>query len=178
MHRIHFIKQMSSLCAINPQSLLGQYSSCLHIYTWSYCAFFKQRAHCASISFRAPDTQKGGKKNPVLCEQFPSKSEGKELKMVVQPETQHRARYLTEGSRGSVKDRTQQGFPTVKVRGQRILEHGFIFQGCKALCKWARGSMDDRIPKRLVWENNTSKGIYQNLEQLISFSLSSLNWAN
>lgn len=34
---------------------------------------------------------------------------------MVQPETQHRARYLTEGSRGSVKDRTQQGFPTVKV---------------------------------------------------------------
>lgn len=47
--------------------------------------------------------------------QFPQKSEGKELKILVQPETQHRARYLTEGSRGSVKDRTQQGFPTVKV---------------------------------------------------------------
>lgn len=47
--------------------------------------------------------------------QFPQKSEGKELKILIQPETQHRARYLTEGSRGSVKDRTQQGFPTVKV---------------------------------------------------------------
>lgn len=47
--------------------------------------------------------------------QFPHKSEGKELKILVQPETQHRARYLTEGSRGSVKDRIQQGFPTVKV---------------------------------------------------------------
>lgn len=47
--------------------------------------------------------------------QFPSKCEGKELKILVQPETQHRARYLTEGSRGSVKDRTQQGFSTVKV---------------------------------------------------------------
>jgi len=51
----------------------------------------------------------------MLCGQYPTKSEGKELKIVVQPETQHRARYLTEGSRGSVKDRTQQGFPTVKV---------------------------------------------------------------
>lgn len=51
----------------------------------------------------------------MLCGQYPVKSEGKELKIVVQPETQHRARYLTEGSRGSVKDRTQQGFPTVKV---------------------------------------------------------------
>lgn len=47
--------------------------------------------------------------------QYPSKNEGKELKIVIQPETQHRARYLTEGSRGSVKDRDQQGFPTVKV---------------------------------------------------------------
>lgn len=51
----------------------------------------------------------------MLCGQYPSKSEGKELKILVQPETQHRARYLTEGSRGSVKDGTQQGFPTVKV---------------------------------------------------------------
>lgn len=51
----------------------------------------------------------------MLCGQYPVKSEGKELKIIVQPETQHRARYLTEGSRGSVKDRTQQGFPTVKV---------------------------------------------------------------
>lgn len=41
--------------------------------------------------------------------------------MLVQPETQHRARYLTEGSRGSVKDRTQQGFPTIKVGQERIL---------------------------------------------------------
>lgn len=37
------------------------------------------------------------------------------MRILVQPETQHRARYLTEGSRGSVKDRTQQGFPTIKV---------------------------------------------------------------
>lgn len=51
----------------------------------------------------------------MLSGQYPVKSEGKELKILVQPETQHRARYLTEGSRGSVKDRTQQGFPTVKV---------------------------------------------------------------
>lgn len=47
--------------------------------------------------------------------QYPQKGEGKEVKILIQPETQHRARYLTEGSRGSVKDRTQQGFPTVKV---------------------------------------------------------------
>lgn len=59
--------------------------------------------------------QASGLKGGVLSCQYPQKSEGKELKIVVQPETQHRARYLTEGSRGSVKDRTQQGFPTIKV---------------------------------------------------------------
>lgn len=51
----------------------------------------------------------------LLSTQFPQRGDGKELKILVQPETQHRARYLTEGSRGSFKDRTQQGFPTIKV---------------------------------------------------------------
>ncbi|XP_055504946.1 nuclear factor of activated T-cells 5-like [Leucoraja erinacea] len=85
------------------------------------------------------------KKCPTLCAHYPGKVEGKELKVLVQPETQHRARYLTEGSRGSVKDRTQQGFPTVKLEGYsepavlqifvgndsgRVKPHGF-YQACK-----------------------------------------------
>jgi len=65
----------------------------------------------------------------MLCGQYPTKSEGKELKIVVQPETQHRARYLTEGSRGSVKDRTQQGFPTVKVGFSVLGDMKVLFQG-------------------------------------------------
>ncbi|XP_077453534.1 nuclear factor of activated T-cells 5a isoform X2 [Stigmatopora argus] len=80
-----------------------------------------------------------------LSAQFPQRSNGKELKMLVQPETQHRARYLTEGSRGSVKDRTQQGFPTIKLEGVsepvvlqvfvandtgRVKPHGF-YQACR-----------------------------------------------
>ncbi|KAG7283713.1 hypothetical protein CRUP_034337 [Coryphaenoides rupestris] len=84
-------------------------------------------------------------KGRVLSMQYPSKREGKELNIVVQPETQHRARYLTEGSRGSVKDRTQQGFPTVKLEGVsepvvlqvfvgndtgRVKPHGF-YQACR-----------------------------------------------
>ncbi|XP_078256922.1 nuclear factor of activated T-cells 5 isoform X2 [Rhinoraja longicauda] len=85
------------------------------------------------------------KKCPTLCAHYPGKGEGKELKVLVQPETQHRARYLTEGSRGSVKDRTQQGFPTVKLEGYnepavlqifvgndsgRVKPHGF-YQACR-----------------------------------------------
>ncbi|XP_072527944.1 nuclear factor of activated T-cells 5a isoform X2 [Salminus brasiliensis] len=87
----------------------------------------------------------GSQKGGILSTQYPQKSEGKELKILVQPETQHRARYLTEGSRGSVKDRTQQGFPTVKLEGVtepvvlqvfvandagRIKPHGF-YQACR-----------------------------------------------
>ncbi|XP_033839968.1 nuclear factor of activated T-cells 5 isoform X2 [Periophthalmus magnuspinnatus] len=90
-------------------------------------------------------TQTSNPKGGTLSLQYPAKSEGKELKILVQPETQHRARYLTEGSRGSVKDRTQQGFPTVKLEGVtdpvvlqvfvandsgRVKPHGF-YQACR-----------------------------------------------
>uniref|UniRef100_A0A3Q3WPQ1 Nuclear factor of activated T-cells 5 n=1 Tax=Mola mola TaxID=94237 RepID=A0A3Q3WPQ1_MOLML len=92
-------------------------------------------------SFESGTAVKGGS----LSVQFPQRSDGKELKILVQPETQHRARYLTEGSRGSVKDRTQQGFPTVKLEGVnepvvlqvfvandagRVKPHGF-YQACR-----------------------------------------------
>ncbi|XP_071766115.2 nuclear factor of activated T-cells 5 isoform X2 [Centroberyx gerrardi] len=84
-------------------------------------------------------------KGGSLSMQYPQKCDGKELKILVQPETQHRARYLTEGSRGSVKDRTQQGFPTIKLEGVneqvvlqvfvgndagRVKPHGF-YQACR-----------------------------------------------
>ncbi|XP_053305481.1 nuclear factor of activated T-cells 5 isoform X2 [Spea bombifrons] len=102
------------------------------------------KANCQSGN-GGPENQKGAKKTLLLCEQYPSKAEGKELKITVQPETQHRARYLTEGSRGSVKDRTQQRFPTVKLEGHsepvvlqvfvgndsgRVKPHGF-YQACR-----------------------------------------------
>ena len=46
---------------------------------------------------------------------FTSKLDDMELKIVEQPEAQHRARYQTEGSRGAIKDASQQGFPVIKV---------------------------------------------------------------
>uniref|UniRef100_A0A673MKT5 Nuclear factor of activated T-cells 5 n=1 Tax=Sinocyclocheilus rhinocerous TaxID=307959 RepID=A0A673MKT5_9TELE len=98
------------------------------------------------LSQLGPDSKtSSGLKGGILSCQYPQKSEGKELKIVVQPETQHRARYLTEGSRGSVKDRTQQGFPTIKLEGVkesvvlqifvgndagRVKPHGF-YQACR-----------------------------------------------
>ena len=47
--------------------------------------------------------------------QFPSSAAAYSLEILVQPEDQHRARYLTEGSRGPVKDRTQQAYPQIQV---------------------------------------------------------------
>ncbi|RWS14867.1 nuclear factor of activated T-cells 5-like protein [Dinothrombium tinctorium] len=54
-----------------------------------------------------------------LAGNYPAKSRtGKyELRIISQPEEQHRARYLTEGSRGSIKDRTGTGHPVVKLFG-------------------------------------------------------------
>ena len=60
------------------------------------------------------------RREPSLTLAYPSKVSGSELQIVAQPEEQHRARYLTEGSRGAVKDTSQQGHPMVKVR----LPHG------------------------------------------------------
>lgn len=58
-------------------------------------------------------------KKSILCASFPSrkKDSNLELRILSQPEEQHRARYLTEGSRGSIKDRRGTGFPTVKLFG-------------------------------------------------------------
>jgi len=41
------------------------------------------------------------------------------FRIVSQPETQHRARYSTEGSRGAIKDRSGTGYPTVVVDGYK-----------------------------------------------------------
>ncbi|KAE8746745.1 hypothetical protein FOCC_FOCC006493, partial [Frankliniella occidentalis] len=61
-----------------------------------------------------------------------------QLQMVCQPETQHRARYQTEGSRGAVKDRSGNGFPVVKVfigtdQG-KVAPHMF-YQACRVCGK-------------------------------------------
>ncbi|XP_052233878.1 nuclear factor of activated T-cells 5-like isoform X2 [Dreissena polymorpha] len=84
-------------------------------------------------------------KEPILCQTFPTKAHGCELKITEQPEEQHRARYLTEGSRGAVKGRNGSGFPEVKLFGYsgqatlqifigndsgKVRPHGF-YQACK-----------------------------------------------
>jgi len=51
------------------------------------------------------------------------------FKIINQPESQHRARYQTEGSRGAIKDRAGTGFPTLKLEGYRKTVKIQIFIG-------------------------------------------------
>lgn len=107
----HFVLSQLGTDKINPiarwDHLLSELRVLLEIRWVSVVVLFLSL--CSS--HESGTVVKGGS----LSTQFPQRSDGKELKILIQPETQHRARYLTEGSRGSVKDRTQQGFPTVKV---------------------------------------------------------------
>ncbi|XP_077983350.1 uncharacterized protein LOC144438185 isoform X5 [Glandiceps talaboti] len=68
-------------------------------------------------------------KEPSLNMTFPSKENGIELKILIQPESHHRARYQTEGSRGCVKDESQNGFPTVKLLGLKEKVNLQVFVG-------------------------------------------------
>ncbi|CAK8696150.1 uncharacterized protein LOC143453503 [Clavelina lepadiformis] len=81
-----------------------------------------------------------------LHTQYPQSACGCSLHILTQPENQHRARYLTEGSRGPVKDSSQQGYPRLQLKGytgkttlqvfvgsesdDKIRPHGF-YQACK-----------------------------------------------
>ncbi|KAK8734706.1 hypothetical protein OTU49_005944 [Cherax quadricarinatus] len=68
---------------------------------------------------------------PLNSELSPCSSDGTmELKLLSQPEEQHRARYQTEGSRGAVKDRAGIGHPTVKLIGYNKSTVVQVFVGC------------------------------------------------
>ena len=58
--------------------------------------------------------------SPPLTQSFPDRHGNIMLKILKQPEAQHRARYMTEGSRGAVKDSQQQGHPVVQVSLDQI----------------------------------------------------------
>lgn len=77
-------------------------------------------------------SRKRSTKKPSLHQPFPvcSKDGKTELRILVQPEEQHRARYMTEGSRGSIKDEKGTGFPTVKLIGYNQPAVLQIFIGC------------------------------------------------
>ncbi len=78
----------------------------------------------SSQDVKPPKTSTKKLKEPSLNLSFPAKAGGLELKLLVQPEDQHRARYMTEGSRGAVKDKSQQSHPVIQVNilGTLLLE--------------------------------------------------------
>ena len=87
-------------------------------------------------------------KDIKMFQNYPSKSvtTTAELRILKQPETHHRARYMTEGSRGTIKDRTGRGYPVVQLAGynkgpvklqcfighdQKIGEPHLFYQACE-----------------------------------------------
>jgi hypothetical protein len=89
-----------------------------------------------------------------------------QLQIVSQPEEQHRARYQTEGSRGAIKDRKGNGFPTVKLMGYdkpatlqifigtdqgKVSPHMF-YQACKVTGKSSTPCIEKKIEGTIVIE--------------------------
>ncbi|XP_052816669.1 nuclear factor of activated T-cells 5-like isoform X2 [Mya arenaria] len=105
-------------------------------------------------------------KEPILCQHFPASKHGCELRILEQPEDQHRARYLTEGSRGAVKSKNGNGHPVVKLFGYsgeatlqvfigndngKVRPHGF-YQACKVCGKNSTQCVDRDIDGTTVIE--------------------------
>jgi nuclear factor of activated T-cells 5 len=111
-----------------------------------------------------------------LFSSYPSKStivQNIELRITKQPETHHRARYMTEGSRGTIKDRTGRGYPAVQLFGynksivklqcfighdQKIGEPHLFYQACevsgKTPYKFVKVDSFNMIELELLPENN------------------------
>ncbi|ESO03438.1 hypothetical protein HELRODRAFT_80616 [Helobdella robusta] len=105
-------------------------------------------------------------REPSLNIAYPAKTQNYELKILRQPEDQHRARYLTEGSRGTVKDKTGQSHPTVRLIGYdrpctlqvyvgtdtgKLKPHGF-YQACKVTHKNSSACLERDIDGTTVIE--------------------------
>ncbi|XP_052061062.1 nuclear factor of activated T-cells 5-like isoform X2 [Mytilus californianus] len=105
-------------------------------------------------------------KEPSLCQQYPSRTDKYELRILEQPEEQHRARYLTEGSRGAIKNVSQEGNPAVKLFGDvdnatlqvfigndqgRVKPHAF-YQACKVCGKNSTPCQEREIDGTIVIE--------------------------
>ncbi|CAL1532315.1 unnamed protein product [Lymnaea stagnalis] len=97
---------------------------------------------------------------------YSSKFDGMELRILEQPEPHHRARYQTEGSRGAIKDASQQGFPIIKLMGYnkptklqvfigdecgRVKPHGF-YQACRVFGKNSTTCAEQEIEGTTVIE--------------------------
>lgn len=88
------------------------------------------------------------------------------LQILAQPEEQHRARYQTEGSRGAIKDRKCNGFPTIKLFGYdkpatlqifigtdqgKVSPHMF-YQACKVTGKSSTPCIEKKVEGTVLIE--------------------------
>ncbi|XP_071959258.1 uncharacterized protein [Antedon mediterranea] len=115
------------------------------------------------------------KKLPNLNFCPPSKEDKIELSITCQPEKQHRARYLTEGSRGCVKDESQLDYPSLKMTGcvqpvtlqvfvgtdhQKVKPHGY-YQACKVYGRTTTPCTEEDVSGTTVieipWEPSDDK---------------------
>jgi hypothetical protein len=86
----------------------------------------KKRKHC-NISTSSTNSITLGPEASLFKAYNNASTDGKvTLVITKQPEKQHRARYHTEGSRGAVKDRGQNGFPTVQLKGYAITKAAIL----------------------------------------------------
>ncbi|VEL32415.1 unnamed protein product [Protopolystoma xenopodis] len=69
------------------------------------------------------------------------------LRLIRQPETQHRARYLTEGSRGAVKDKQGDGYPMIQASHSSFLHPPLriITASCIAIIQTLSPTAHDNI---------------------------------
>ncbi|XP_054748554.2 nuclear factor of activated T-cells, cytoplasmic 2-like isoform X1 [Lytechinus pictus] len=87
-----------------------------------------RKRSATSLSSCGITPRKKTRKFPSLIQALPDKLNGGEIQITVQPEKHHRARYRTEGSRGSVKDDSGETFPKLKLLGinQQVLLQVFV----------------------------------------------------
>ncbi|XP_011676216.2 nuclear factor of activated T-cells, cytoplasmic 4 isoform X1 [Strongylocentrotus purpuratus] len=87
-----------------------------------------RKRSATSLSSCGLTPRKRARKYPSLIQTLPDKLNGGEIHITVQPEKHHRARYRTEGSRGSVKDDSGENFPKLKLLGinQQVLLQVFV----------------------------------------------------
>ncbi|XP_071508795.1 uncharacterized protein [Diadema antillarum] len=105
----------------------------------------KRAAASTSTCGLAPGKRPRKQQYPSLLQALPDKLNGAALRINIQPEKHHRARYRTEGSRGSVKDESGDCYPKLQLEGVnqpvmlqvfvgidqgKIRPHGY-YQACK-----------------------------------------------
>ena len=168
--------QLSPLSASSAYSPTMDNTSTSHPFDYNTQLSFQGLANSGSWNLaNIEQTTPMVSKEIKLFSNYPSKSASHncELKIVKQPEQHHRARYMTEGSRGTIKDRTGRNYPVVQLFGytkgavkmqcfighdQKIGEPHLFYQACevsgKTAYKFVKVDSINMIELELLPKNN------------------------